>query len=112
MLIRAAGDAGAPGHLLLEVDASGKDHLLQWLTRYKLRRPLTLHDASSDYQVWAAWGPSPAAAAAAAATAASPEADTGAGSEWLHVVQPRLVVARKAWVQLDRHLGGKSSMCM
>jgi len=51
----AAGPSGdAP--LLLDVDLGGKGHLLQWLTRYKLRRPLQLEDVSECYKVHAAWG--------------------------------------------------------
>ncbi|KAG2449413.1 hypothetical protein HYH02_005562 [Chlamydomonas schloesseri] len=45
-----------PGALLLEVDASGAAAAVQLLNKYKLRRPVSFRDVSSEYRVMAAWG--------------------------------------------------------
>jgi folate-binding protein YgfZ len=46
----AAGQAA--NTLLLDVDARGLGHAIQWLTRYKLRRALRFVDASAQHAVW------------------------------------------------------------
>jgi len=51
--------------LLAELDAAGKQKAIDWLTRYKLRKPVVLEDVSSDYQVWAAFGDGSSGPAAA-----------------------------------------------
>lgn len=47
--------AGDQQQLLLDVDAAGVSSVLQWLSRYKLRRKLDLQDGSSRVAVWAAF---------------------------------------------------------
>ncbi|KAG2433297.1 hypothetical protein HXX76_008364 [Chlamydomonas incerta] len=42
--------------LLLEVDAGGAAAAVQLLNKYKLRRPVSFRDVSSQYRVMAAWG--------------------------------------------------------
>ncbi|KAF5837848.1 hypothetical protein DUNSADRAFT_3811 [Dunaliella salina] len=48
---------GSPLSILMEVDVNGKQHALQWLTRYKLRRPISVTDVSEQFSVWVAFGP-------------------------------------------------------
>lgn len=43
-------------NFLLEVDASMKDELAAWLARYKLRKAITIKDASSEYSAWVHFG--------------------------------------------------------
>jgi len=56
-------EQGTPGSFLMEVDASGKQRALDWLTRYKLKRAVTLEDLSGQHAVWALYGPGLPAAA-------------------------------------------------
>jgi folate-binding protein YgfZ len=72
--------------LLLDVGAAAKREALAWLARYRLRRPISLEDASSDMHVWAAWG------------GAVPPATPGGGggtAEWR--ADPRLPAAVLGW---------------
>ncbi len=87
----AAGAAGAeggepqpPNRLLLDVDAAGAQGVLQWLARYKLRRPIKLEDASSDLSVWARYGGSGSSSSGSSSGGAQPAAAAG----WF--VDPRL----------------------
>jgi hypothetical protein len=49
----AAARADPPRALWLDVDAAGAAAVLQWLARYKLRRPIGLEAAGGDASVWA-----------------------------------------------------------
>lgn len=62
---------GSPGSFFLDVGQQSHKEVLQWLTKYKLRRPVVVEDASSDLEVWvrfpgpplegssAGWAPDP-----------------------------------------------------
>jgi folate-binding Fe-S cluster repair protein YgfZ len=41
--------------VLLDVDAASTAGVLNWLTRFKLRRAVSLADVSTRYAAWAAW---------------------------------------------------------
>ncbi|GFR50745.1 hypothetical protein Agub_g13011, partial [Astrephomene gubernaculifera] len=45
-----------PDSVLIDVDRSGAAAALQLLNRYKLRRPITFRDVSSQFRVAACWG--------------------------------------------------------
>ena len=55
MHLPAAGSR--PSEVIVEVDRSGKQALLDVLVRYKLRRPLKIEDVSVEWRVWAAFLP-------------------------------------------------------
>jgi hypothetical protein len=53
---KSATSSAAPERLWLDVDAAGAPAVLRWLSRYKLRRPITIEDASGELSVWARGG--------------------------------------------------------
>jgi len=83
----SAAPSSPPQRLLLDVDAAGAQAVLQYLARYRLRRPIVLADASADFSVWARYSGS-SGSGSGSGSGSSSSSGSGSAGWWS---DPRLV---------------------